>query len=147
VDFRPLNKYVIREPFHQAPAFEIVQRITADDAEYFSTVDATGSYNQCGLSPESRDYTTFITPYGRYRYKRAPYGIASISDHFNRRMSELLAGLPCMVRVVDDTLVYGRTEEDHAIHVIKVLQSVVNVRLDLMKRNSCSRKKKFPSLD
>ena len=122
VDFRSLNKFVVREAFDQLPVIEVVQQVQADQARYFSSADATGSYNQCPLSPGSRDLTTFITKFGRYRYKRAPYGIASISDHFNRRMTELLQGLPSLARVVDDTLIYGKTEEEHCISVIKFLQ-------------------------
>jgi len=110
VDFRPLNKYALREAFDQPPVLEIVRHIKYHEAKYFSCLDATGSYNQCSLNEESRDYTTFITKFGRYRYKRAPYGIASISDHFNRRMTEQLEGLDNIARVVDDTLFYGKTE-------------------------------------
>ena len=65
VDFRLLNKYNVREPFHQLSVIELVQSINADDAQFFFKADASGSYNQCALAEESRDFTTFITPFGR----------------------------------------------------------------------------------
>ena len=29
-------------------------------------------------------------PYGRFKYSRAPYGLSSIAEHYNRRMAEAL---------------------------------------------------------
>jgi hypothetical protein len=122
IDFRSLNKHALREPYNQSPIIDIVQRINADKACFFSSADATAGYNQCNLDEDSRDLTTFITKFGRYRYKRAPFGDVSISDHFNRRMDELFRDLPCMARVVDDSLIYGSTEEELARNTIRYLE-------------------------
>ena len=65
-------------------------------------------YHQLTLSKSSKDLTTFITPYGRYRYERAPFGISSISEHYNRRMSEYLDGITNFVKIVDDNCVQQR---------------------------------------
>ena len=54
---------------------------------------------QCPLDEASQLLTTFITPFGRFKFLRAPYGISSISEHYNRRMDEALkdtAGLSTM---------------------------------------------------
>ena len=60
------------------------------------------------LSPKSAPLTTFITPFGRFCFHRLPFGITSA-----RRMSEILEGLEGVVCMLDDTLIYGKTQEEH----------------------------------
>ena len=81
------------------------------EARYFAVFDTLKGYHQCPLEPQSQPLTTFITPFGRYMYKRALYGVSSISEHYNRRMDQCLHDLPGMKRLVNDVIVYGRTRE------------------------------------
>ena len=39
-------------------------------------------YHQVPLAEESRDLTTFFTPYGRYRFKRQSMGMKQARDVF-----------------------------------------------------------------
>ena len=50
--------------------------------------------------------TTFITPHDRFKYLRAPYGISSISEHYDRRMAEAFTGLIGFRHIVDDIVIY-----------------------------------------
>ena len=52
----------------------------------------------------------FLTPFDRFLYERAPFGINSISEHYNRRTSEELQGLPNITKVVDDNIVYSAND-------------------------------------
>ena len=58
------------------------------------------------LDEESQLLTTFITPFGRFKYLQAPYHISSISEHYNQRMDEAFAGLSGYRCVVDDVVIY-----------------------------------------
>ena len=51
------------------------------EAKYFTVEDVAKVYHQCPLDKESQLYTTFITPFGRFIYLRAPYGLSSIAEH------------------------------------------------------------------
>ena len=66
--------------------------------------------------------TTFITPFGRYKYLRAPYGISSISEHYNRWMTEAFNGLSGFRRIVDDFVIYDSNINDHICHVQQFLE-------------------------
>ena len=101
---------------------EAVAEISATEATFFTTFDALKGYHQCPLDEESLLLTTFITPFGRYKYLRAPYGICSISEHYNRRMDETMAGLTQHLKVVDDVCVFDRSFSDHVAHVRQFLQ-------------------------
>ena len=79
-------------------------------------------YHQCPLDEDSQLLTTFITPFGRFKYLRAPYGISSISEHYNRQMDEAFAGLTGYRRIVDDVVIYDSDANQHADHVRQFLQ-------------------------
>ena len=105
VDLSHLNKFVRRERYQSATPAHAVADITAESARVTTKLDAMKGYHQCPLDEGSQLLTTFITPFGRYKYLRAPYGISSISEHYNRRMDEAFVGLTGFCRVVDDVLI------------------------------------------
>ena len=73
------------------------------------------------MSP-SRELTTFITPFGRFKYLCAPDGLSSIEEDYNRRMAEAFEGLTGYCRIVDDILIYDKDPQQHVIHVKQLLQ-------------------------
>ena len=79
-------------------------------------------YHQCPLDQENQPLTTLITPFGRFKYLRAPYVISSISEHYDRRMAEAFAGLTGFRRIVDDIVIYDSNITQHANHVREFLQ-------------------------
>ncbi len=135
VDLSHLNRYVKRERYQSATPAEAVADITAEHAQIFTKLDAKKGYHQCLLDEESQDLTTFITPFGRFKYLRAPYGLSSISEHYNRRMDEAFAGLPGFRRVVDDVVIYDHDRAQHTSHVRQFLQRCadMNITLNLSK--------------
>ena len=73
VDLSKLNKYVIWESYMSPTPTEAVADIAAQEAKYFTVIDGIKGYH---LACESQELTTFITPYGRFKYLRAPYGFS-----------------------------------------------------------------------
>jgi hypothetical protein len=78
--------------------------IAGSKSRYFTVFDAAKGYHQCPLDKESQLLTTFITPVGRYKFLRAPFGLSSISEHYDRRMYEAFQGLSDFHCIVDDVL-------------------------------------------
>lgn len=67
---------------------------------------------------ESSYLTTFITPYGRYRFLRLNFGLKSAQDEYQRKIDYWtcyadLRGVGVVI-VVDDVFVYGKSREEHA---------------------------------
>ena len=123
VDLSHLNKYVWRERYQSPTPAEAVADITADEAKYFTIIDAAKGYHQCPLDEASQLYTTFITPFGRFKYLRAPYGLSSIAEHYNRRMAEAFEGLTGFRRVVDDVIIYDKDIGSHVEYVKQFLRN------------------------
>ena len=66
-----------------------------------------------GISHSLPGHTTPPLPFGHYCFRRLPFGIISAPEHFQRRMSEILADLEGVVGLMDDILIYGETQEQH----------------------------------
>ena len=88
-------------------------------------------YHQCPLDEQSQLLTTFITPFGRFKYLRAPYGISSISEHYDRLMVEAFAGFTGFRRIVDDIVVYDSDITQHVKHVKEFLQRCPKKKISL----------------
>ena len=70
VNFQPLNQYSSRQTHHTQSPFHQATSIPARVKK--TVLDAWNGYHSVYLDPTCRDLTTFITPWGRYRYKTAP---------------------------------------------------------------------------
>jgi len=116
VDLSHLNCFVIQERYQSLTPAQAVAEIAANDARIFTVLKG---YHQCPLDKDSQELTTFITPFGRYNYLCAPYGISSISEHYNRRMTEAFAGLSGFRRIVDDVVIYDSYITDHIKQFLK----------------------------
>uniref|UniRef100_A0A147BIU1 RNA-directed DNA polymerase n=1 Tax=Ixodes ricinus TaxID=34613 RepID=A0A147BIU1_IXORI len=119
VDFTSLNKYVERE-LHPLPTTDHVLA-QLGNARFFSKLDANSGFWQFKLAPESQILTTFITPFGRYKFKRLPFGITSAPEFYQKKMSQLLSDIEGHVCNMDDILVYGSSKEEHNKRLREVL--------------------------
>ena len=90
----------------------------------FTELDLKSAYQQLYLDPESQQLVTINTHRGLYRYKRLPFGIASLPALFQRTMDIILQGLDHVASIQDDILITGKDEEH-----MKNLNSVLS-RLD-----------------
>ena len=84
IDFTNLSKSVKRE-YHPLPTSEEALA-ELGQSRVFSNLDSNCGYWQLRLHPDSRELTTFITPFGRYVCKRLPFGISSAPEIFQREM-------------------------------------------------------------
>ena len=105
IDPRPLNQAFKRET-HQLPILDDLMPELAR-AKIFLTVDLTAGYWLCVLDDESSPLTTFATPFGRYWWKRLPFGLSASSEIFQKRVSQAIEGLEGILNITDDILVYG----------------------------------------
>ena len=135
VDLTQLNPSVCRE-CHPLPDVEQTLAQIAG-AQVFSKLDSNSGFWQIPLAKESSLLTTFITPFGRYKFNRLPFGISSAPEHFQHRMTDLLRGLEGVICLIDDVLVHGRTQEEHDERLALVLQRLLESGMTLNKEKKC----------
>ena len=131
VDLSHLNRYVRRERYQSGTPAQAIADIAAANAKFFTVLDAMKGYHQCPLDQDSQILTTFITPFGRFKYLRAPYGVSSISEYYDRWMAEAFSGLTSFCRVVDDIIIYDSDKHQHATHVRQFLQRCADKHIAL----------------
>ena len=100
-------------------------------AKVFSTLVANSEFLQIPLDPKSAKLTTFITPFGRYYYNRLLFGITSMPEHFQRRISKILSGTNGTVSKLDNVLVFAKKHKEHDL--AEALERIEKARLTLNK--------------
>jgi len=120
LDPQDLNRVLKRPHYPMRTLDEVTSRLKG--AKYFSIFDARSGYWSIKLTEESSVLTTFNTPFGRYRFKRLPFGVKSAQDEFQRRIDEVYEGINGVDSIVDDIIVYGETKQEHDKNVHSMLQ-------------------------
>ena len=119
VDLRDVNEAIVPDVFPLPHMDEIF--VGLQGARWFSKLDARSAYHHVELHEESRDLTTFITPWGLFRYKRVCFGLSSAPAAFQRIMKLLFEGLEGVLIYLDDILVYVKDREEHDARLRRVL--------------------------
>ena len=120
LDPRELNKYIKREHFTIPKFQEIVVKL--GKPRFFTIVDQSSAFWQVELEETCRDLTTFQTNFGRYRFKRMPFGISSASEVLQKKAFQLCGDIKNVHIIADDMLIVGDTEQEHDEALIAVLQ-------------------------
>ena len=84
VDFQALNLHATRETHHTQSPFHQARSIPSNKKK--TVFDCWNGYHSVPLHKDDRHLTTFITPWGRYRYKTAPQGYIASGDGYSRRL-------------------------------------------------------------
>ena len=138
IDPRNLNKAVKRDYYPMSTIDDIVTRMP--NAKVFSVLDASSGFWQVQLDTPSAKLCTFNTPFGRYMFKRLPFGLSSSQGIFQKIMSEMFQDIPGVEVVVDDLLIWGENEEQHDTRLIQVLERARHRNLKL-NRTKCQIRK------
>ena len=121
VDLTKLNKYVKR-PIHHGPNPNEVVSDIPPGKKYFTTMDALKGYWQIPIAEDAQPLTTFITPWGRYKFCRAPMDLSSTGDKYNLFMDAAFDGIKDMKKIIDDILTYDASFSNNVAIVRQLLQ-------------------------
>ena len=99
-----LNKAIKRQHYILPTDEELFSEMTG--ARYFVKLDASNGYWQIKIETESSKLLTFATPFGRFCFKRLPYGILSASEIFQANISEIIEGFEGAINSQDDIIVW-----------------------------------------
>ena len=120
LDPKDLNNAVLRPHYPTKSLDDILPDLAG--ASVFSKLDARSGYWSIKLTDKSSYLTTFNTPFGRYRFRRLPYGINCSQDLFIQQMDECLEGLTGVKVIVDDIVVFGKNGPDHDRNLDSLMQ-------------------------
>jgi len=120
-DYRELNKRIRRKPWPMPHVADLIQDIGS--YTYVTALDLSMGYYHFRLSDELSDMSTFMLPFGLYKYRRLPMGLSVSPDLFQERMSKLFGDIPWIKVFIDDLLIFSNgTYEDHLEKVAIALE-------------------------
>ena len=141
VDYRAINSLLppVKKAFSKAKGIttlvplpkidEIYGRLK--DSKIYSTFDMRSGYYHMVLSEESRPKSAFVSAYGKWEFKRCPFGLAQAPAYFQRLVNEVLSGLTFAFGYLDDILVFSPDMETHLKHLRIVFERLRSADLKL----------------
>lgn len=92
LDPKDLNRELQREHYPLPTIEDVATR--QNGAKVFTKLDVKNGFWHVKLDEESSYLTTFNTPFGRYGWKRMPFAVRSAPEVFQRKMLDLIEGMP-----------------------------------------------------
>jgi hypothetical protein len=122
VDYRGLNKVTIRNRYALPLISSLLERIGG--AKHFTKIDLRGAYNLVRIRPGDEWKTAFRTRYGHFEYTVMPFGLTNAPAVFQHMANDVFRDFLDIFLIIylDDLLIYSKTQEEHNIHVRKVLE-------------------------
>ena len=123
-DFRALNKCIKWKTYPLPRISDILSKRTR--YAYFSKLDISMAYYTFELDDASKDLCTINTPYGLYRYRVLPLGVAQSPDFCPETMEHVLQGVMDADVYIDDIGCFGKSWQQH----LQVLEQVMTCLQD-----------------
>lgn len=86
-------------------------------------------YWHVALTEESSLLTTFNTPFGRYCFRRLPFGLHSSAEVFEKRVEQIFGDFPGVSVYFDDIIVAGKTQQEHDTNLKLLLEKAKNANV------------------
>ena len=112
-----MNRIAVRQIHPMETPFNLATAIPSGSVN--CTLECLNGYHSVPLAPEDRALTTFITPWGKYRYLVAPQGFLAAGDAYTARLSVITAEITNKKQLVDDMCVYNDTLAENFIEAIR----------------------------
>nr|CAD2195887.1 unnamed protein product [Meloidogyne enterolobii] len=120
VDFRPLNKITISDPYPIPRMEQVIHRVAGKS--FYSTLDLASGFWQIPLERKTAQKCGIITEWGLFEMTRLPFGLKNAPSIFQRLMDKILKDLENVTAYIDDILVHSEDFESH----IETLNDVFN---------------------
>ena len=119
IDPAHLNAALLREHYQLPTLDDVLDKFSG--SKVFSKLDVKSAYWHLELDETSSLLTTMITPFGRFRWLRLPFGLCVSSEIFQRHLSQALDGLQGVACIADDLALMGKDDDNHADRLHKLL--------------------------
>ena len=112
IDYRKVNELTVKDRF---PLNSIDSNL--------HKLDAIGAFHSLVVEEKSRDITSFVSPFGSYRFVCLPFWLCNAPSAYSRLVQLALDQLPYgfTLAYIDDIIIHSPTLEDHLSHVGQVL--------------------------
>ena len=88
--------------------------------QYDTSLDLIMGYYHTRLRKNARDLCTIILPWGKYRYKRLPTGVANYPNIFQQKTNDLFHGFEFILAYIYDLLVSRKRDWTDHVHKVEL---------------------------
>ena len=135
IDYRALNRVTRKFTWHMQKVEDIFSKLNGDT--YFTTLDLQAGYHHIPLYKPSISKMAFKSPFGKYEYVKAPFGLAQAPAYFQELMTGILKDFSIMIAYLDDIIIFIKTPQEHLSHIMKVFEKLRSAKLS-MKMSKCN---------
>jgi len=133
-DSRAANAAIQRTRHPMPTPDDISMAVTG--ATVFSKLDIKESFYILELSEESKYITVFRTHLGLFEFNCLNMGINTATEIFQKTLEDILRNHPNCKNLIDDVLIWGRTQAEHDQALHKVL-ATMNARNFTLNADKC----------
>ena len=105
-DFRKVNGLIIRKPFPIPRIADTLQQL--EGFNFATALDLNMGYYTIPLAECSKDVTTIVTEFGKFRYTCLPMGMVISGDVFQSKVYDLIGDIEGVRTYIDDILCIGK---------------------------------------
>jgi hypothetical protein len=124
VDYRSLNDVTVKNKYSLPRIEDLFDQMRG--AKVFSKIDLCSGYHQMRIRPSDIPKTAFSTRYGLYEFTVMSFGLTNAPAYFMNLMNKVFMEYleRFVVVVIDDILIYSKSDSDHEEHLRLVLQKL-----------------------
>ncbi|GJT38497.1 reverse transcriptase domain-containing protein [Tanacetum coccineum] len=126
-----LNDATRKDHFSLSFMDQMLERLTGN--EYYCFLDGFSRYFQIPIDPQDQEKTTFTCPYGKFAYRRMPFGLCNAPGTFQRCMMAIFHDMieETMKVFMDDFSVFGDSFSSCLSHLDQMLKRCEDTNLVL----------------
>lgn len=116
VDYRDVNQACPKDNYPAPFMDQIIDECAK--CEILSFMDGFSSYNQINICPQDQSKKKNICPWGRFAYRKLPFGLKNVGTTFKRAMNYAFHDIKHIVQPYLDNLpAHSRKQTDHQQHL------------------------------
>ncbi|KAJ9546714.1 hypothetical protein OSB04_019257 [Centaurea solstitialis] len=129
IDYRELNKLMVKNRYPLPRIDDLFDQLQG--AAWFSKIDFHSGYHQVKVREDDVQKTAFRTRYGHFEFVVMSFRLTNAPAVFTDLMNRVCRPMldKSVIVFIDDILIYSKTEEDHVVHLIEVLETLRRERL------------------
>ncbi|GBM17825.1 Retrovirus-related Pol polyprotein from transposon 297 [Araneus ventricosus] len=138
IDYRKLNKVIVKDRFHLPLIEDILDRLQG--SRVFITIDLKNAFFHVDVNKDSRKYTSFVTHEGRYQFFKVPFGLCNSPAVFQRYINTIFRPLindGIVLPYLDDIIILSSSFEEGIERVERVLSIASEYGLEINFNKSC----------
>lgn len=120
VDYRSLNRFTVRDKYPLPLIEDCIEYM--DGKKYFSILDLKSGFHHVKVAEEKN--TAFVTPNGKYEYRRMPFGLKNAPAVFQRFINQTFKDLLDEGLIMDDLLLDTENLSEHKQLPSKILRTL-----------------------